>query len=342
MSLTRPVPPLATRRAELAAAEPRLYPRDLAARLGVTEAELVALDEGASTIRLRPDWMALLGQLESLGEVMALTRNSDAVHEKTGVYGAPEGSSLVALFVGEAIDLRLFLRQWSAAWAVEAGGRRSLQIYGDDGAAIHKIYATPATDLAAWNALVARFAVTLPNFTPVAPAPEPAARPDEAIDVAGLQAAWDALRDTHHFHALLGRFGVTRVQGLRLAGAARARMVDRASLRTVLEHAAGTGLPIMVFVGNAGCIQIHTGPVHRLVATGDWFNVLDPGFNLHLRETAVASTWVVHKPTDDGVVTSLELFDAEGRQIAALFGARKPGQAQLPAWQALCDGLAGA
>ncbi len=46
---------LAARRAALAATEPRLYPRDIAARLGVTEAEIVALDEGRVATRLRPD-----------------------------------------------------------------------------------------------------------------------------------------------------------------------------------------------------------------------------------------------------------------------------------------------
>jgi hypothetical protein len=45
---------------------------------------------------------------------------------------------------------------------------------------------------------------------------------------------------------------------------------------------------------------------------GPWLNVLDPGFNLHLREDLIASAWIVRKPTADGVVSSLELFDAGG------------------------------
>ncbi len=93
----------------------------------------------------------------------------------------------------------------------------------------------------------------------------------------------------------------------------------------------------MVFVGNAGMIQIHSGPVKKIAVMGPWLNVLDEGFNLHLRTDHVASAWVVGKPTSDGLVTSLELFDAKGETIAMLFGERKPGQPELLTWRALVD-----
>ena len=95
----------------------------------------------------------------------------------------------------------------------------------------------------------------------------------------------------------------------------------------------------MVFVGNPGMIQIHTGPVENLKPMGPWFNVLDEKFNLHLREDHIDSAWVVWKPTEDGTVTSLELFDREGTLIATLFGKRKPGVPEDEAWRAIVNGL---
>jgi putative hemin transport protein len=68
---------------------------------------------------------------------------------------------------------------------------------------------------------------------------------------------------------------------------------------------------------------------------GPWFNVLDPTFNLHLREDATASAWIVRKPTRDGDVTSLELFDKDGFCFAQLIGARKPGKPELEAWRTI-------
>ncbi len=334
---------LAQRRAALRSAEPKLYARDQAARLGVSECELVALDEGSGATRLRPEWSSLLGGLAALGPVMALTRNGDAVHEKTGTYGALEGGGHVGLFVGEEMDLRLFLARWRHAWAVQApAGRRSLQIYGPDGAAIHKVFATEATDLDAWLGLVERHAAGPGQPLAIeAATPAKAPRDDRDVDVTGFLRGWDTLRDTHHFHALLARHGLARTQALRLAGELRARPVPAVSLRHVLEAAAASGMPIMVFVGNPGCIQIHTGPVQTVRAAGEWFNVLDPAFNLHLREAAINTAWVVAKPTDDGQVTSLELFDQAGDAVATLFGKRKPGQQEDPAWRTLLERLPG-
>jgi putative hemin transport protein len=111
------------------------------------------------------------------------------------------------------------------------------------------------------------------------------------------------------------------------------------SARRMMEAASASGLPIMVFVGNPGMIQIHTGPVKRLVPTGPWFNVLDPMFNLHMREDAIASSWLVRKPSVDGTVTSLELFDKDGELIVSFFGKRKPGNPELQEWRSLAESL---
>jgi putative hemin transport protein len=110
----------------------------------------------------------------------------------------------------------------------------------------------------------------------------------------------------------------------------------------VLEGAAAEGVPVMCFVGNRGCLQIFSGPVERIEPRGPWLNVLDPGFNLHLRTDLVASAWRVVKPTRlRGPITSLELFDAAGGMVCQLFGARPPGEGERPAWRALVHRAAG-
>jgi putative hemin transport protein len=174
--------------------------------------------------------------------------------------------------------------------------------------------------------------------TPQPPTPSPA--PDDMIDIAALRTDWLALKDTHDFFALLRRHGVDRVQAFRLIGddlAARAEVVAADQL---LERVAAEGLPIMVFTGNPGCIQIHTGTVQRVMRAGPWQNVLDPDFNLHLDTTRVAHAFVVRKPSVDGTITSLELFDSVGRQIVTFFGKRKPGEPERPDWRSLVEGLA--
>ena len=170
----------------------------------------------------------------------------------------------------------------------------------------------------------------------IAPAkPDATDRPDSEVDLEGLRTAWRAMKDTHEFFGMLAKFKVGRVQALRLVGQELARELPARALRSAMEAASADETPIMIFVGNRGCIQIHTGPVKRLVETHGWFNVLDPTFNLHLRDEGVARVFSVRKPTEDGIVTSIEAFDDRDRNILLMFGARKPGKPELEQWRAL-------
>lgn len=95
----------------------------------------------------------------------------------------------------------------------------------------------------------------------------------------------------------------------------------------------------MVFVGNHGNIQIHTGPVEKIVEIPGWINVMDPAFNLHLKLDDIVETWAVKKPGTDGVIHSLELYDATGELIVQFFGKRKPGVPELTEWTEFISGL---
>ncbi len=325
--------------------EPGLRIRDAAARLGVSEAELVAARCGETAIRLDADWRVLVKDLPSLGRIMALTRNESAVHEKVGEYGKVSVMKSMGLVLNEDIDLRIFLWRWHHGFAVteevRSGTRRSLQFFDSDGVAVHKIYLRDDSNWQAYEALVERYraADQVPGIAVKEKPSAPALRADSEIDVAALRSRWETLKDVHDFHGMLQDLGVGREQSFRLVGDDFAWQLDNAALVQALECARDREIEIMVFVGSPGMIQIHSGPVQNLKAMGPWYNVLDPGFNLHLRLDRIASTWVARKPQSDSLVTAVELFDAEGEIIATLFGKRKPGQMELESWRTLVSEL---
>ncbi|AMP39375.1 hemin-degrading factor [Ralstonia solanacearum] len=332
-------------------AERNLRQRDAAAELGVSEGELVAARVGADVTRLHAGadghFIGLFEQLGALGRVMVLTRNAAAVHEKDGAFTNLSHEGRVGLALGTEIDLRMFYAHWAHAYAVTdtspRGTLRSLQFYDACGEAVHKVYLREHSEHAAYDRLVAQWRAedqSAGDAMPSRPAPD-TPRPDSAIDVPALLSAWEAMTDTHQFFGLLKAHEVARTQALRLAEGRFTQAVAPTALRTVLEDAASAGLPIMVFVGNRGMVQIHTGPITSVRLLDSWVNVLDPGFNLHVRADLIDRAWVVCKPTSDGVVTSLELFDAQGETIAMLFGARKPGEPERPAWREVVRRLLG-
>ncbi|WP_027373107.1 MULTISPECIES: hemin-degrading factor [Chryseobacterium] len=326
----------------LKAENPHLRIRNAAAQLEVSEAELLATSLGEGVTILNPDFPAILTEAEQLGKVMALTRNDECVHERKGTYLNGDFSSPHAqLFVGEDIDLRIFLNHWKFAFAVVEGDKKSLQFFGKDGLALHKIYLTKNSTEEAFDAIVEKFKAEDQNqiLTFEAVAPKQPEKADSEIDVEGFKKAWTELKDTHDFFMMTRKYGVSRTQALRLAPEGFTQKIDNAKVVNVLEEASEKNTPIMAFVGNRGIIQIHTGNVKKTLWHQQWFNVMDPDFNLHLDVTKIAEAWIVKKPTEDGEVTAIEVFNADGDFIVQFFGKRKPGIPELQEWKDLVASL---
>lgn len=339
---------LKDRYTQLKAEQPRLRIRDAARYLQVSELELLELQLGGNVRRLEGDWKDVLKDVHKLGHVMALTRNEYAVHERKGVYEnvsfMKDGRMGVA--VNPDIDLRFFMWEWKYGYAVtlESPKRtlKALQFFNARGEAVHKIYLTPKSKQEAYEELVNAYlaedqhSLTQVDHSPVAPTKHV---PDAEVDVEAFQEAWLNLQDTHDFFPLLKKYELQRQQALRLAPEGHAYQVSKEAIVQMFEKAQERQLPIMVFLNSAGCIQIHTGPVKKLVPMNGWFNVMDPEFNLHLQLEGIDQVWVVKKPTKDGMVTGMEVFDATGKLIIYCFGKRKPGIPELSEWRSLVDEL---
>lgn len=323
--------------------------RNAAEEMGISEGELVAAHVGENAIKLIDDPISILKSIASLDEVMALTRNQFCVHERHGVYNNENffthGPMSMGLFVNEDIDLRLFMNHWKHSFAVveetKAGARKSLQFFDKEGVAIHKIYLTNQSTEQAFDNLVQEFShnrqddfIHLESYDSGA-----ITKSDSEVNWHEFRAAWENLKDTHDFHPMLNKFKVERQQAFRNIGSDFAYEVATQSVQDILIQARDSQCEIMVFVGNRGCIQIHTGPVNKLVKHGPWYNVLDPKFNLHLMEEKIAHCWVTKKPTEDGVVTALEVFADSGEVIATFFGKRKPGIPELDLWREIIANL---
>lgn len=316
--------------------QPKKYARDLAAMMNVSEAELCAARCGHDAQRLQSRFTDLLTALEAVGETKNITRNEYAVHEHLGLYQNLRIGAHAGLVLNpRELDLRIFPGQWHSAFALREqsarGERQSIQIFDRHGDAVLKIYNTDNTDMAAWQALIEQFSDSAP-----APLAVAAAQPDAyagRIDAAAIESEWRAMTDVHQFFGLLKRHNVSRQQAFRAVGDDLAWRVENNALAQLLDLALQDGNEIMIFVGNRGCTQIFTGAIEKVVPMENWLNVFNPRFTLHLMEDQIAECWITRKPTVDGFVTSLEIFAADGTQIAQLFGQRLEGTPEQTRWR---------
>jgi len=318
---------------------PNLRIRDAAKQLGVSEAELLATKIGKNVFCLEYEWSDFLLKTPSLGNVMVLTRNEYCVHERKGEFQNVTVSGYMGLVTGDDIDLRIFLQNWSYGFYCEeireSGILRSFQFFDSKGEAVHKIYSTDKSNLVSWEKLKDRMLATevVPleiQKSPISLAREHHFDPNQTEN---FLSDWSNLRDTHDFFGMLKKFNLDRQEALSLAAQRFTKKVENDTFAKLLKECSDNMQEVMIFVSSIGVIQIHTGLVKKLETMGPWFNVLDPDFNLHLREDLISETWIVDKPTVDGNVTSLELFASDGLLILQLFGKRKPGQSQSESWE---------
>src|SRR5690606_29050730 len=121
-----------------------------------------------------------------------------AVHEKIGVYEKITTGKHASIVLGENIDLRIFPGTWVHGFAVtKTDGedvRRSLQFFDKAGNAVHKVHLRPASDVAAYDAIVADFRLDDQSQDFVA---DTTARISDTgpVDVTALRESWSNLTD---------------------------------------------------------------------------------------------------------------------------------------------------
>lgn len=324
----------------LRAQNPKARARDFAALHQITEAELVAAHVGHGTTPIVADPDRLIPWVGRLGDVMALTRNDHCVHERRGTYSDYRTGAFAAMVLDPEIDLRIFPKHWVHAFAVEEPGedgpKRSLQVFDAAGDAVHKVHLKPVSRHDLWADLLGNMRLA-PR--PLDLVPRSAVQPakGDTSGAAALRAAWDGMTDTHQFLGLVKDHDMNRLGSYRVADRPYAERLEPEAVTVTLRQASEARVPVMIFVGNAGCIQIHGGLIEKVVPMGPWINVMDDRFNLHLRADRLAEVYRVWKPTRTGDVFSVEAFAADGELILQIFGYRKNTSAEP--WNALVASL---
>jgi putative hemin transport protein len=318
--------------------------RDIAAKLGISEAALIAAEVGITAIRIDADVTRLLTRVGELGEVLALSRNESAVHETIGIYENVKGGMQTAIVLGDTIDLRIFPKRWTHGFAVtKTDGdqeKLSLQFFDKAGNAVHKIHLRAASNVAAYHSIVAELRLDIQSQDFIEDRTG-----YETVDIDGdvsrdqLRDHWSRMTDTHQFFGLLKKLKIGRQAAIRTVGDDYAWKLDSTAVAEMMHASAREGLPIMCFVANDGIVQIHSGPIVNVKAMGPWINVMDPTFHLHLRQDHIVETWAVRKPTKDGHVTSLEAYGADGEMIIQFFGKRKEGFDERRDWREIIENL---
>lgn len=318
---------------------PSIRTKDAADLIGVSEGQLLSTKvDGKKVVKLNNKFESQFHAFQELGQVMALTRNEHVVHEAKGIYKNISFNSHIGIVLGSNIDLRIFVGKFAYSFAVQIDKKHkslySIHFFNKYGRAIHKVYLIGKKNISEYFVFVDKFRI--PNQTIHFEFTNDTNQIEEfntKINQKSFLKDWSNLKDTHDFYPLLKKYKVERLHAFEISEGLYTEKVANKQINLLLKNVVKLKIPIMIFVSSGGVIQIFTGYIRNVKTIGEWLNILDKKFNLHIKEAEIEHSWVVKKPTNDGIVTSYELFDQDRKPIVSIFGKRKPGNPELASWR---------
>lgn len=292
-------------------------------------------------VALRPDFITLFEYLPNLGEIETLVTNCAVRYQQKGQYSPARWQKTTGLVLNpRALDQRLFSSEWQSLFAIQTDSSVALQIFDNQGLPVMTIRPTPLTNLVEWKKIIEFFQWEKPEAPriqakdTIKPA---AATPHLTID---LEMQWRAMTDVHQFFGLLRQNKLSRQQAFRLVPEDLACQVDKLAIVSLIKKICNDGNEIMIFVTNNGCIQIFTGSVQQVLFQNGNLEIKAEQSTINIDTAQISESWLTRKPSEGGHVTSLELFNDKGEQIAQLYGQRTEGQAEQTTWRKQVEALA--
>lgn len=286
----------------------RVFTKEGAAALGVSE--LMLLGSAPDSVYLGSDGRAVLRALDGFS-VKSIVRNEACVHEMTGRLGHLDIDGMVGMALGQ-IDLRLFFKTWAHALYHQG----CVAFFDDDGCAVLKFYLKQD----GFNAQ--SLAQVLPTLNP--PKPDTLWSPRAPSDTDKWQHDWQNISSVHDFAGLLKTHGIDKLSAYHHAptidGQKMAKPLPKGAIFELFMQAKRQDVPLMIFVGNGGAMQIYQGKPQNITLDSGFINIFNANFSLHLHDDT--SPWL-SKRADTWAIDGF----FNGQNVISIFAYRAPKQA---------------
>jgi len=291
-------------------------------------------------VPLTGDRTALLAEVKRIGDVSVLSGNEAVMHLSTGNYERFKGSNGQGLITSKGIDVRLSPGQWPYAVAVlpASGSVPGFIFFNSAGVPVHRILLTERSNVAEFDAITAQFKGEAPALD-LKPVETPEVVPPTEETKAALLEGWRKMQDTHEFSGLLKEHKVSRIDAARIAEGEFTVQLDPAAYGALFEQLMDQEVAIMFFALNDGCVQISTGAITEINRTRGTLQLVEDDSRTLVSLPRIAQVWRVSKPTERGLIHSLELYDASGEILALLFGSEKGDSTSIVKWKELLFAL---
>ncbi len=292
--------------------------------LGLTELDVVDQQLGVNSIALKTNFLEIMNSLPSLGYTATRVYNNIAIQECKGFYMATVCENTINIIMANAKEagVKVLLDSWQCIYAVreltELGYRYSLQIFGENGKAVKKIFMQPQSNFYAYQDIIDGHKSNEEQTQQAIQKSISNIRKD--VDVRELILDWRKEGSINHAEELTKKYKISYQEIYRYIGDVYAEELSVKKLEIIMEQAAERNMPMSFYTFNNGVSQYYSGVLDNVYASGDCLHCMAADFSLQILETSIANAWLVRKATSSGIVTSLEFYDSYGNQLLKLHG----------------------
>ena len=245
----------------------RIY--DIAKKLKYSEAELLSTQLGTKLKYLKiNNAFDFFNEIKKLKKVMFLTRNNDVVHEKIVICKKLDyinGRNFVIRYNKEPLVLfneNLWAHVFSEHRVQRNKDLRSIQLFNSGGNAILKIY-LKSNCIEQFNKIIAKYEVPY-NYELQSDLETSSNKIDDnLLKLAMSSIKWNQTVPSKVY--------------------IKKNITSKGLLKRILQYIAKNNLDLGIYILGFSSIQYFEGKIHKLVDYKDWFNILDPEFNLQIK-----------------------------------------------------------
>lgn len=265
--------------------------------------ENVRIVDGRATIGLWGGWPALLADVSTFGNVLAISRNPYCVLGSVSEY--PEIAAITCETRGCAVDgsLEFDFACWRRAIAVaeprQGGWLYAVEFSDFGGEVIHKICLTEQSDFEAFRSWV-------------------------ELNQTASGCSRDAAGNPRHSSGL---------ENSLVLSASGAESLQTDMLRVMFQMASAERWAFQAFVGNDGAAQVARMSPSAFCTDGRWIFAGDETTGMHVRVERLAEVFLHNV----GEVLALKACDPEGHLVCAV---APPLDADCESWNSRLQGLA--
>lgn len=324
---------------QLKSYHPELSPATAAEKLKVSEVELFQSAGGENLKILNNQFGKLFAEIEKIEHFKILIRNKSCIQEINGSFKINSNQNGKLNIENEIAKLNIQTDELKYCFSIKSETENSFRFFDSKGSTVLRIITNPDTDQKLFDEITEKFisedqdaelkieaTETLQNQT------------STEINLQEFHSDWKNLDAIDDFQKILKKHNLTRWQAVHNApDDFFAAKIKNRKVVNLLEETIEAEIPVRIYTENSCCIQSYHGEIENSSWHGSWFNVFAPDFSFHFDSSKVIESRIVRKPTNAGIISSIECFDGNDEMMFEIFCDREKDDPELNEWRALLN-----